>query len=164
MCYLDTLLCQVPAGPVVELHHHQTVAEGLDGTVHPHDPAGALGRHVQVVGDGPGRHLQHVVRGALVQEDLTQRWEEGTRGTPGKLKGGMERGCGGRGEINICTGPKADLKPGTDKKDTMKAGFILGLKICLLYLRIKSKCRKFLGWGVERQPRQFMDVFFPTWE
>ena len=81
--YLDTLLCQVPAGAVVELHY-QAVTEGLDGSVNTHDPAGALGRHVQVVGDGPRRHLQHVVRGALVQEDLTQRRQEGPRRTPGR--------------------------------------------------------------------------------
>lgn len=80
---LHTLLSEVPAGPVVELHHHQPVAQRLDGSVHPHDPASALCRHVQVVGDGPGRHLQHVVRGALVQEDLAQRRQEGTRGTTG---------------------------------------------------------------------------------
>ena len=77
------MLRQVPAGAVVELHH-QPVAEGLDGSVHAHDAAGALGRHVQVVGDGARRHLQHVVRGALVQEDLTQRRQERPRGTPGR--------------------------------------------------------------------------------
>lgn len=85
--YLDTLFGQVAAGPVVELHDHQSVAEGLDGSVHPYDPPGALSRHVQVVGDGPGCDLQHVVRSALVQEDLTQRWEEGSRGAPGDNNG-----------------------------------------------------------------------------
>lgn len=81
--YLDTLLRQVPAGPVVELHHHQPVAQRLDGPVHSHDPPGALRGHVQVVGDGSGRDLQHVIWGTLVQEDLTEGREERPRRTTG---------------------------------------------------------------------------------
>ena len=81
--HLDTLLGEISAGPVVELHHHQPVAQRLDGPVHSHNPPGALGRHVQVVGDSSGCDLQHVIWSALVQEDLTERRQERPRRTPG---------------------------------------------------------------------------------
>lgn len=81
--YLDTLLGQVSARPVVELHHHQPVAQRLDGPVHSHNPPCALRRHVQVVGNGSGCDLQHVIRSALIQEDLTERREERPRRTTG---------------------------------------------------------------------------------
>lgn len=90
--YLDTLLSQVSAGPVVELHHHQPVAQRLDGPVHAHNPPGALGGHIQVVGDGSSCDLQHVIRSALIQKNLTERWEERPRRTP--AGGGGQRQSG----------------------------------------------------------------------
>lgn len=89
--YFNTLLSQIPAGPVVELHHHQPVAQGLYGPIHAHDPPRAFCRHVQVVGDGSGRDFQHVVRSALIQEDLTQSWKERSRRTPDRQEGEVQR-------------------------------------------------------------------------
>lgn len=81
--YLDALLRQISAGPVVQLDHHQSVTKCLDGSVHANDPARALSGYVQVIRDGPGRHFQYVVRGAFIQEDLTQGRKKRSRRTPG---------------------------------------------------------------------------------
>ena len=62
---LDALLGEIARGSVAQVHDLQPGADGLDGALHRHDPPGALGGHVQVVGDGPGRDLEHLVRGGL---------------------------------------------------------------------------------------------------
>ncbi len=46
--------------PVGEVDDLQPGAHGLHRALHGHDAPGALGRHVQVVRDGAGRHLQHL--------------------------------------------------------------------------------------------------------
>lgn len=69
--YLNALFRQVLASAGVEVGDDEAVADGLDRALHGDDAARALGRHVQVVGDCAGRHLQHVVRRAFVQKDAT---------------------------------------------------------------------------------------------
>lgn len=80
--YLYTLLSQISAGPVVELHHHQPVTQGFNSSIYSHNPAGTFSGHIQVVGDGPGCHFQHIIWCALIQEDLTQSWEKRPWRTP----------------------------------------------------------------------------------
>ncbi len=80
--YLYTLFSQISASPVVKFHHHQPVTQGFDGSIDSHNPAGAFSGHVQVVGDGPGCHFQHIIWSALIQEDLTQSWEKCPWRTP----------------------------------------------------------------------------------
>lgn len=75
--YLDALLGQVLAGAGGDIGHHQTVAHGFDGALDCGDAAGAFCWHIQVVGDGAGRHLQDIIWRTLVQEDATQGRQEG---------------------------------------------------------------------------------------
>jgi hypothetical protein len=77
--HFDALLGQVLGGPVGHVGHDEPVAHRLDGAVHRDDAPGALGRHVQVVGDGPGGDLQHEIRGLLVDEDSAEGREERPR-------------------------------------------------------------------------------------
>ena len=55
-----TMLFCLQCIPVGQVHDLEPGADGLDGALHRHDPPGALGGHVQVVGDGPGRDLEHL--------------------------------------------------------------------------------------------------------
>ena len=66
-----------------DVRHYEPGTDGPEGPVLGSDPPGALGGHVQVVGDGPGGHLQHVVGGSLVCEDAAQRRQEGAWGAAG---------------------------------------------------------------------------------
>lgn len=55
---------------------NQPIADGLDSPIHGYDAAGALGGHIQVVGDGAGSHLEHIVGGTLVEENPAESWQE----------------------------------------------------------------------------------------
>lgn len=74
---LYTLFSQVFACPGCDVSNNEAVAHGLDGALDGSDPAGALGGHIEVVGDGARCHLEDVVRRALVQEDAAEGWQEG---------------------------------------------------------------------------------------
>lgn len=80
--YLDALLCEVLAGATAgDISHDEPGADGLKSAVLCCDATRAFGGHVQVVSNGPRRHLQHVVGGALVREDVAQSGEERARRT-----------------------------------------------------------------------------------
>jgi hypothetical protein len=46
--------------PVGKIDHFKPGAHGLDGSLHGHNASGALCRYIQIVGDGPRGHLQHL--------------------------------------------------------------------------------------------------------
>ena len=81
---LYTLFHEVLAHPCLHIGCVHSSDDCLEGSVDCRDPTATLHRDIEVVGQRPSRHLENIVRGFLVQEDLTEGGDEGTRGTPGQ--------------------------------------------------------------------------------
>ena len=76
---LDALLCEVTGGSLCQICRSQSVAERLDGSIDCDDTACALGRYVQVVGDGACCHFEDGIRCRLIQEDAAKSRQKGPR-------------------------------------------------------------------------------------
>lgn len=77
--HFHTLLCQVFARTRLHICSLHAVNDSLQSSIHSCDSAGAVGRDIEVVGEGPCCDLQHIVGSLWVHEDLAQCRDEGTR-------------------------------------------------------------------------------------
>ena len=79
---LYTLFHEVLAHPSLHVGCVHSSDDCLEGSIDCCDPTATLHGDIKVVGQRPSRHLENIVRGFLVQEDLTEGGDEGARGAP----------------------------------------------------------------------------------
>ena len=81
---LYTLFHEVLAHPCLHIGCVHSSDYCLEGSIDCRDPTATLHGDIEVVGQRPSRHLENIVRGFLVQKDLTEGGDEGARGAPGQ--------------------------------------------------------------------------------
>lgn len=78
---LYTLFNEIFAHPRLHVRCVHSSNDGLEGSVDCGDTTATLHGHIKVVGEGTGRHLKNIVRGLLIEENLTEGGDERPRGT-----------------------------------------------------------------------------------